>query len=418
MRNVAIVGAGITGLSTGQLLRDRCRVTIFEKARTIGGLIKCDRVRDNLFHRVGGHVFNSRNQAVLDWFWGFFDRDTEFVSAKRNAKILLQGKLVGYPLENYLWQLDSGIVDRVVADLLRIQRAGPLRRPEEYPHFEAFLRGNFGDTLYDLYFQPYNRKIWNTDLQRVPLGWLEGKLPMPNLQQMLISNIVRQEESQMVHSTFYYARENGSQFIIDRLARGLETRTGVPVNSLIDTGSSWVVNGETFDCVVFTGDVRTLAGLVESDHVDLLEALRAISDLRSNGTSNLFCETDITDISWLYLPDPDIPAHRVIYTGTFAASNNRGSDRLTCVVEFSGHRDRAEMERHVARLPGNMRALDHNHEPNSYVVQYPDTRDRIGAARRLLANRNFYLAGRFAEWEYHNMDKAIEAAMAAAALVT
>ena len=417
MKSVAVVGAGITGLAVAQLVKNRCRATILEQAPRIGGLIKCDRVRDNLFHRVGGHVFNSRNQKVLDWFWGFFDRDTEFVAAKRNAKILLQGKLIGYPLENYLWQLDRRTVERVLAEMLSIQASGEMRKPEEYPHFEAFLRGNFGDTLYRVYFEPYNRKIWNTDLKQVPLGWLEGKLPMPNLQEMLLCNIVRQEESAMVHSTFYYAKENGSQFIVDRLAMGLDVRTGSRVDSMTELGGGWAINGEIYDYVVFTGDVRSLAGLIQTNDRALNDRLRAVQCLRSNGTSNLFCETDPTDISWLYLPDPDNPAHRVIYTGTFASSNNRGSDRMTCVVEFSGHRERDDMERHVARLPGNMRAIAHNHEPNSYVVQYSDTRDLIAGARQRLAAANFHLAGRFAEWEYYNMDKAIEAAMAVAACI-
>ncbi|MEJ7682717.1 MAG: hypothetical protein WKG06_33635 [Segetibacter sp.] len=33
--------------------------------------------------------------------------------------------------------------------------------------------------LYQLYFGPYNSKIWNTDISKVPLEWLDGKLPMP-----------------------------------------------------------------------------------------------------------------------------------------------------------------------------------------------------------------------------------------------
>ncbi len=411
MKKLAIVGSGITGLAAGQLLKDKYAVTVFEKAAKVGGLVKCDRVADNLFHRVGGHVFNSRRQDVLDWFWGFFDRDKEFLKAKRNAKIWMQGKLIGYPLENYLSQLDRAVVDTILEDMLAIGASGHARKPEDYPHFEAFLRGNFGDTLYNLYFKPYNQKIWNTDLTQVPLGWLEGKLPMPNLKQMLLSNIVKQEEGEMVHATFYYAKENGSQFIVDRLSQGLNVRTSTPAEKLQAVDDGWLLNGEAFDKVVFTGDVRTMHRLLEAPDAALANAAGAVQHLPSNGTSNLFCETDATDISWLYLPDGDIQAHRIIYTGTFAPSNNRGSNRMTCVVEFSGKHDRAFMEEQVKRLPGNLTALDHNYEPNSYVVQLTDTRQQIETLKACLEPKGMYLAGRFAEWEYHNMDKAIEAAM-------
>ena len=96
MSKIAIIGAGISGLSAGQILGKKYEVELFDRAAKPGGLVKCDRINDNLFHRVGGHVFNSRNPKVLDWFWSFFDKEREFLKARRNAKILLNGKLIGF----------------------------------------------------------------------------------------------------------------------------------------------------------------------------------------------------------------------------------------------------------------------------------------------------------------------------------
>ncbi len=411
MKKVAIIGAGISGVTLGRLLPDQYDITVFESSLKPGGLVKCDRIEDNLFHRVGGHVFNSKNQKVLDWFWRFFDRDKEFISARRNAKIYFQGRMIGYPIEDYLYELEPTIVNRVIDDLLRLAQS---KRPQTYQNFEEFLTGNFGKTLYDLYFGPYNRKIWHTDLSKVPLGWLEGKLPMPDYSQILLRNIIRQEESQMVHSTFHYARENGSQFIIDRLAQGLDIRCGVKVEKITRNGGHWLVNGDgSYDSVVYSGDVRNLSKLLTGEE-STMSLLRNLENLPSNGTSNLFCECDTTDMSWLYLPDPEIAAHRIIYTGGFSPTNNRGikdQGRMTCVVEFSGTFTRDQMEVTASQLPGNMKALAHNHEPNSYVIQHHDTREQIAKVRDALEQVNFYLLGRFGEWEYYNMDKAIEAAM-------
>ena len=109
MKNLAIIGTGITGLSTANLLKSRFEVTLFEKSSKPGGLIKCDRINDSLFHRVGGHVFNSSNPQVLDWFWDFFDREKEFTKAQRNAKILLNNEILGYPLRTTStnWRVQS-----------------------------------------------------------------------------------------------------------------------------------------------------------------------------------------------------------------------------------------------------------------------------------------------------------------------
>lgn len=49
MKRIAVVGAGISGLSTAHFLKDRYEVTVFEKESQPGGLIKCRRVNGNLF---------------------------------------------------------------------------------------------------------------------------------------------------------------------------------------------------------------------------------------------------------------------------------------------------------------------------------------------------------------------------------
>jgi protoporphyrinogen oxidase len=410
MADIAIIGAGISGLSAARMLSQKHQVKVYERGSRPGGLVKCDRIRDNLFHRVGGHVFNSKNPEVLQWFWSFFDRDKEFLKARRNAKILFQGKLIGYPIENYLHQLDKDFVSLVLDDFL--SEAYQPEDPFSYPNFAEFLQSNFGKTLYESYFRPYNEKIWNTDLSEIPLNWLQGKLPMPDLKSMLLSNIAVQEESDMVHSTFFYAREGGSQFIADRLAEGLDIRFNSEAAEIQRKSEGFFIGEEgPFNLIVYTGDIRKAASVFPSSPA-AKKASEVLQNLPSNGTSNLFCETDPGDVSWLYLPGPDTSAHRIIYTGTFAESNNRGSQRHTCVVEFSGNYSYEFMCEEVKKLPGNLQPLDWNHEPNSYILHNHESAAQLAEARKELQSEGIHLLGRFAEWEYYNMDKAIEAAMA------
>ena len=408
MMKTAVIGTGISGLSIARLLQPKHDVMLFEKEQKAGGLIKCERVNDCLFHKVGGHVFNAKNQQVLDWFWSHFDQEKEFVKAKRKAKVLFDNKIIGYPIENYIYLLNKHIVKQIVTELLQLQKQ-PAKTPFEYDNFESFLQGNFGNTLYQLYFKPYNEKIWRTDLSTVSMEWLEGKLPMPNLLQILQSNIIREEEEGMVHAHFYYPKEGGSQFIVDRLREGLNIQTGAPVDDITIQNGRLTIKDQDFDNIVYCGDIRKLPDsckqLLHNAGVDV----SYLEQLRSNGTSNLFCETDDTDISWLYIPEDFTKAHRIIYTGNFSETNNRGSKRKTCVVEFSGKIDYEMMTAEIKKLPGNLTPIASNYEPNSYVIQDKRTRSEIAAAKVVLEPFGIYLLGRFAEWEYYNMDKAIEA---------
>lgn len=409
---IAIIGSGVSGLSMAQLLRKDHEVDVFERKNKSGGLLHCERVSGNLFHLVGGHVFNSKNKEVLDWFWAFFDKKKEFLSAKRNAKILLNEKFLNYPIENSLYNLDDETAENIIKEIL-VLYGKEEKSPYEYSNFEAFLKGNFGETLFETYFKPYNEKIWKRDLETIPLEWLEGKLPMPRYQEIILKNILRTGEENMVHNTFFYPKNNGSQFIIDRLSEGVNIIVDNEITNISKNNSKWKVNNyEDYDHVVYTGDVRKLSSLLKIEDSPLNIYSNRLSKLRSNGTSNILCECDVNDVSWLYMPGKETDAHRIIYTGNFSDTNNAvEKGRKTCVVEFSGYVEEEDMKNQIKKLPGNLTPIATNHQSNSYIIHDKDTKALINDVKEVLKPHGISLLGRFAEWEYFNMDACIESAM-------
>ena len=400
---ICVIGTGISGLSVANMLRQEHDVTLYEKEKQIGGLIKCTREEGNLFHRVGGHVFNSKNERVLDWFWSFFNKD-EFVATTRKAQIFIYDKYLGYPIENNLYKLPKNIVSKIISELLEEQTN------TSYKDFEAFLKGTFGKTLYELYFKPYNEKIWNTDLSDIPLDWLEGKLPMPDIKEIILSNIFKEEETKMVHSSFYYPKSNGSQFIVDRLSEALKIITDTAITKIKKVTEGWEVNDMFYDCVIYTGDIRELSKLIKHPNTNLNDKLDKTTSFKSNGTSNVLCYTnDDRKLSWLYFPEKSFIPHRIIYTGNFSKTNNSGQ-RKTCVVEFSGIREQKDMLAELKKMPGDLEPIAFNKERNSYVINTIDTRATVKSLKNELKDDKLFLLGRFAEWEYYNMDKCIEAA--------
>lgn len=404
-RRIAVIGAGISGVSSARIMGEKYDVTVFERKNSIGGLISCDNVNGAVYHKVGGHVFNSKNKKVFNWFWNHFDRKSEFKRIERNAKIFINDALIGYPIENYLYQLPPDICKEIILELQSIKD-----NKTKSENFEEFLINNFGTKLYELYFKPYNQKMWRTDLSKIPLEWLQGKLPMPNLSEIIISNILREEERNMVHSNFYYPKQGGSQFIIDRLSEGVSIEKNVSVDSISHVDDKFLINDTYFDYVIYTGDVRELREMFMSNDSNIVEALNQTCELQTNGTTNFLCETDSNDLSWLYFPEEKYLAHRIIYTGNFSEWNNGNFDRRTCVVEFSGFYEESEMKNDIAKLPGNLNPIAHNYEPNSYVIQNQRSAGIIERIKNNFESKGLFLVGRFAEWQYYNMDKCIESA--------
>lgn len=355
MKRIAIIGAGVSGLTMGRLLAPRATVTIYESDSRPGGLIKCDRVEGSLFHTCGGHVFNTRRQEVLDMFWSLFDRERDFVKADRNSAVRMpDGAEIPYPIENHAYMLDDDTLHAVIADVAR------MRAEADEPHnFEQFLRKQFGPTLYDLYFGPYNRKVWRRDLSSVPLSWLEGKLPMPTPEEIIYNNIRRVKEKAFVHSTFYYERRDGSQFLADTLAQGLDIRYNTPVEALTLTPQgSWDINGTPYDTVIFCGNIRQLPSMLRG--LDISGYTSDIESLESHGTTSVFCEIAPNPYSWIYLPDSRYDAHRIICTGNFSPTNN-APGHMTATVEFTDSISHDEILRQLPSIPFSPRYITHRY---------------------------------------------------------
>lgn len=131
MQKIAIIGAGVSGLTAAHQLNDRYAVKIYEKESRPGGLIKCERINGSLFHICGGHVFNSKRQDVLDWFWKLFKCDEEFTKTDRNSVVFMDKdessmkyNAVPYPIENHMFCFSEDIQKSFIRDILNINRGG------------------------------------------------------------------------------------------------------------------------------------------------------------------------------------------------------------------------------------------------------------------------------------------------------
>jgi protoporphyrinogen oxidase len=404
MNSVCIIGGGISGLSVAQCLKDRFDVKVLEKDSRPGGLIKCDTVNGNLYHKVGGHVFNSHKKDVLDWFWRFFDKETEFTSNIRNA-IAYIDKPIDYPVENHIYQLENELQKEIIKELLSIAKQGY----GDASNFEDFLKYRFGEILYNLYFKPYNEKIWNTDLSKVPLSWLEGKMPMPSIEDIFYNNFHREKEVKMVHSSFYYPKLNGSQFLADRLAKSINIEYNFEVTNLVFSNNKWIVNDTlSFDFVIFAGNIKELPSILLDQNMAGFN--KAIEELESHGTTTVLCKMTPTPYSWIYLPDKNYATHRIICTGNFSDKNN-AKNTQTATVEFTDYISKEDILDNLTRAPFSLEYIMHHYTKYTYPIQNNNTRKLISSLKDYLRPKGFFLIGRFAEWEYYNMDTAVAAAM-------
>ena len=363
MKSVAIIGAGISGLTVANILKNNFKVKVYEKENKPGGLIRCERIDGSLFHICGGHVFNTKRQNVLEWFWNKFNRDLEFQKSDRNAVVCLGNNLVvPYPIENHIYLCDSTFQKNVIEDLLKITAEGK----SEPNNFEEFLIQRFGKSLYELYFRPYNEKVWKRDLKKVPLSWLEGKLPMPSVNEIIFNNINKVKEKEFVHSTFWYEKNNGSQHIANKLAEGIDIEYNREVESIEHIDGKWRINSEIFDIVVFCGNIKELPMMLNEDI--LSKHRENIENLEYHGTTSVFCHIEKNPYSWIYMPSDEYRAHRIICTGNFAESNN-AQGKFTATIEFTDYISEEDIKENLKKIPFAPRYITHKYNKYTYPIQ-------------------------------------------------
>ena len=132
--------------------------------------------------------------------------------------------------------------------------------------------------------------------------------------------------------------------------------------------------------------------------------------MEAHGTTTVLCEIDDNPYSWIYMPSPIHQAHRIICTGNFALSN-RNNGKMSATIEFTDYISKKDILDNLQRIPYHPKYLAHNYCKYTYPIQAPETRKFINAIKSDLATNDMYLLGRFAEWEYYNMDVAMGAAL-------
>lgn len=80
-------------------------------------------------------------------------------------------------------------------------------------------------------------------------------------------------------------------------------------------------------------------------------------------------------------------------------------------MEFTDAISEADIRKNLAVMPLHPKYITHKYNQYTYPIQDKYTRSMIQSLKDELSAKGFYMTGRFADWEYYNMDVAMDAAM-------
>jgi len=172
MTQVAILGAGIAGLSSGWLLQNQgIDFVILEKQSFAGGLARsfewhgfsCD---------FAAHRFFTSDEEILHQVLNL----TPMARHIRRSRIFLNGHWMRDPLEI----AELGIKLPIFKSLLILGYY--VFRPRNLPEntFENYVLRRYGMGLYQLFFKPYTEKLFGINGRDISVLWAKQKVRLAN----------------------------------------------------------------------------------------------------------------------------------------------------------------------------------------------------------------------------------------------
>ncbi len=274
---------------------------------------------------------------------------------------------------------------------------------------------------------PYNEKIWKYPTEKMSLHWVDGRVPRPPVEDIIRSAIGIETEGYTHQAVFSFPLDGGIEALVRAIARPVEKfiRTGFRVTSVKKAGNTWLIsNGsETVkaDRIISTIPVQHLLPCLEDVPAPVKEACRALV-YNALICVNIGIRGTIPGISWMYVPDKGLgKANRVSFPSNFSRhSAPAGCSSVLAEIthqpgdEIAGLSDDELVQEVTAMLtsmqictPDKVVFTSVERQPFAYVVYDLAYQKNITTIHDFCSQYGIPLVGRFAQFEYLNMDGVI-----------
>jgi UDP-galactopyranose mutase len=311
------------------------------------------------------------------------------------------------------------------------------RETPGYANFEEFIHGVWGWGVAKHFAVPYNRKLWAVPLTEMETSWLGGRVPMPDLEEMIDGALRPVARPQGPNARFGYPLRGGFQALMDGFLPKLrgDIRLNARVTRVVPSKHLLVLadgKGYVYDKLISTMPLTTLVDLIgEEVPARVQQAARQLRHVSVRCVNLGIGREKLTDKHWIYYPEDSV-FHRIFVQGNASPHNNApGGFALTCEITYSPQKPlpcdgEALIDLCIADCikVGIINAADAiiaRHQvdmPCAYVVYDHARADNVATVREWMRTQDIELAGRYSEWEYYNSDHAFIAGKKAAEKVS
>ncbi|KRB92384.1 FAD-dependent oxidoreductase [Duganella sp. Root198D2] len=454
-----VIGGGPTGLSAAYHVgTDNL---LLERNGSVGGW--CRSIQDGGFtFDHAGHIMFSNDPYVLELYDKLLGENQHW--QMREAWVYSKEVYTRYPFQASLNGLPPEVIKECILGAIEARygdgaeapscasqhvedccadggseaaRASDTARKEKTQSFEDFIYKVWGAGIAKHFAIPYNRKLWTVPLSEMETSWLGGRVPLPNLAEIVEGALRPVPRPMGPNARFGYPKRGGFQSLMNGflpLIRGKIELNAEVAQVLPEEHRVTLADGRRFqyEKLVSTMPLPELVKLIgDAAPPAVRQAARGLRHISIRCVNIGIARSDVTDKHWIYYPEDTI-FHRIFVQGNASPECNApGGFGFTCEISYSPLKPlpldgQALIQRciddaiKVGFISADDQVLVANQidMPVAYVVYDHQRAENVATVRTWLAGHDIHLAGRYSEWEYYNSDHAFLAGKRAAEQVT
>lgn len=204
-----IVGAGLAGSTFAYLAnKSGYKCLVIEKADTVGGMCKTEKINDIIVHKHGAHIFRTSDKQI----WDFVNSISEFDPFINTPKARYRDKLFSLPINMNTYHEMWGVITPEQA-IKKIEEQ--CVHFEKIENLEQYVLSKAGKDIYKYLIKEYTEKQWGKPCNE------------------LSPDIMKRIPLRMTYDNNYYDAKyqgipiEGYTAFMEKMLEGIETRCGV-----------------------------------------------------------------------------------------------------------------------------------------------------------------------------------------------
>lgn len=417
MEPIAILGAGPAGLSAAYYLKSD--YSVWEKNDEIGGGCRTEKI-DGFSFDYGGHIFYARNQEIRSLINTLVKDNLRHLP--REAWIYSKGTYTRYPFQANLYGLPVEVVKECILGLMEAKlRYGEKRR--SFANLEDFIYKVFGKGIAKHFMIPFNQKQWAAPLKEMTTEWMGEFVPLPPLEEVLDGSLRMAPRCIGINANFIYPQKGGIQALFNAFTPHVHNlHLNSEVTSISLKNKSFEINGQKkchYEKLISTLPLVELIRILDSPPREIKAASEKLRWTSLYIVNVGVDRPSLSEKHRVYYPEKDFIFHKLgFYQNQSPAMVPSGKSSVSAEVSFSQNRP-INRDTLVERTIEDLRRAGILHPedkimlthilvlPYAYVIYDHQRKDAVGFIKNYLEKNDIHLCGRYAQWEYQNMEQNI-----------